>query len=194
MARFWGSKSIAWTGLALAAIAGGRLLWRAQRTLDQTQAEVAREQEVPATIGALDRALAPGVEPIAAASGFRDAAVFGGRLYAASSNTLWEYGAEGAVTNRYVCGVDLPPAPLRRLAVGLVAGAREQELFVATRGGGLVVFDGRSFRQILPARQEYRNITALLPLESGQLLVGTEKGGVLAWNGGKFTHFHDALR
>lgn len=194
MARFWGSKSIAWTGLAVAAAASGWLLWRTERTLDQTRAEVAREQEVPATIRALDRTPAPGVEPIAAASGFRDAAVFAGRLYAATSNTLWEYDAEGTVTNRYVCGLDLPSAPLRRLAVGLVAGARDQELFMATRGGGLVVFDGRGFRQILPARQEYRNVTALLPLESGQLLVGTEKGGVLAWSGGKLTHFHDSLR
>jgi len=194
MGRFGGSKPIVWTGLALATAAPGWLLWRTRETLDQTRAEVAREQEVPATIRALGRASAPGVEPIAAASGFRDAAVFAGRLYAASSNALWEYDSEGAVTNRYVCGVDLPSAPLRKLAVGHVSEARDEELFVATRGGGLVVFDGRGFRQILPAGQESRNITALLPLESGQLLVGTEKGGVLAWNGGKFTHFHDALR
>ncbi len=194
MARLGGSKSIVLAALAAAVAVPFGLLWRTQRTLDRTRAEVAREQEIPATIRTLGRASVPGAEIIASASGFRDAAVFGGRLYAASSNTLWEYDAGGAVTNRYVCGLDLPPAPLTKLAVGLAGGAREQELFVATRGGGLVAFDGRSFRQILPARQEYRNITALLPLDSGQLLAGTERGGVIAWDGARFTHFHDALR
>ena len=43
-----------------------------------------------------------------------------------------------------------------------------------------MAFDGRAFRQIRPEDARLRKITALLPLATGRILLGTEKSGVSA--------------
>jgi ligand-binding sensor domain-containing protein len=74
-----------------------------------------------------------------------------------------------------------------------VAGASEPELFIATAGEGLLAFNGRAFRQIRPDAAPYRTLTALLPLPTGRLLLGTHKKGVLVYDGSRITTFHPAL-
>lgn len=71
--------------------------------------------------------------------------------------------------------MDLPPAAWGQVAVGILTGSRQPELLITTAGAGLVAFDGHVFRQILPKQDEARNITAVLPLASGRLLMGTAK-------------------
>jgi ligand-binding sensor domain-containing protein len=87
-------------------------------------------------------------------------------------------------------GTDLPPAPLGPMAVGTLADARRPELLIATGGAGVLAFDGASFRQILPADPDARQVTALLPLESGSLLLGTAKRGLLLWDSRTLRPFH----
>ena len=49
------------------------------------------------------------------------------------------------------------------------------------------------FGQILPATSDARAITAILPVASGHLLIGTKKRGVLAYDGKQITVLHPSL-
>jgi ligand-binding sensor domain-containing protein len=64
---------------------------------------------------------------------------------------------------------------------------------VATAGGGVLAFNGRTFRQIRPLETELRSVTAIVPLASGRLLIGTRKRGVLIYDGKQFSEFHPTL-
>lgn len=87
-------------------------------------------------------------------------------------------------------GLDLPAAPLGEMKVGTLADAHQPELLIATRGEGVLAFDGQSFRQIRAADVEARQITAILPLASGRLLMGTAKRGLLVYDGKTLRRFH----
>lgn len=93
---------------------------------------------------------------------------------------------------QYRAGTELP-GPLGSVAAGVAAGAGEPELFIATAGEGLIAFNGRAFRQILPEAASYRDITAVLVLPTGRILLGTHKKGVLVYDGKQITAFHTAL-
>src|SRR5262249_27559286 len=88
-------------------------------------------------------------------------------------------------------GIELPPAPVTSLDSGAMNGS--QMLWIGTAGEGLLEFDGRTFRQILPEEPRYRKVTALLPLPTGRVLLGTDKGGVVAWDGHDLKPFHSSL-
>src|ERR1051326_4981976 len=64
---------------------------------------------------------------------------------------------------------------------------------MVTAGEGILAFNATDFRQILPGRADSRSITAILPLSSGQLLIGTRNRGVLIYDGEKLTAFHPSL-
>jgi ligand-binding sensor domain-containing protein len=66
-------------------------------------------------------------------------------------------------------------------------------LVIATKTEGLLAFNGSSFRQIRPENPDAREITAILPLASGQLLIGTAKNGVLIYDGKRLGPFHPTL-
>ncbi len=125
---------------------------------------------------------------------FRSAASFERRFYLSGPTGLFVYSAEGVLEHVYRVGMDLPPAPLGRLAVGTLADSHAPELLIATSGAGVLAFDGQRFRQIRPADALSRNITALLPLSSGRLLLGTEKRGVLIYDGKTLQSFHPTTK
>jgi len=79
------------------------------------------------------------------------------------------------------------------LATDVLADSREPELLVATANDGVLAFNGRSFRQILPASADGCAITAILPTPSGHLLFGTKRRGVLVYDGKKITVLHPTL-
>jgi ligand-binding sensor domain-containing protein len=106
---------------------------------------------------------------------------------------LLAYETNGSLAARYRPGLELPPAPLIAMAVGVGSDAGEPRLWIATAGEGLLIFDGRQFVQIRPDEQASRNLTAVLPLASGRVLLGTEKNGVLVWDGRTLTRYHSAL-
>jgi ligand-binding sensor domain-containing protein len=64
---------------------------------------------------------------------------------------------------------------------------------MATSADGLIAFDGHSFRQILPSDPDVRTITSILPVASGHLLIGTQKRGVLVFNGKAISPLHSTL-
>jgi ligand-binding sensor domain-containing protein len=135
-----------------------------------------------------------GLESMGAPSVFNDAAVFNGHLFIAGPAGLTKYdGTSGAIAARYRVGAELPPAPVTSLAVGLAGDSQAPELWIGTAGEGLVAFDGRQFRQIRADDVRLRKITAILPVETGRILIGTEKAGVLVYDGRALAPFHSSV-
>jgi ligand-binding sensor domain-containing protein len=181
--------------LLLAAVAGGAawVVWNASRAVDASAAAVRKDAEVPFSRKALDPVALPGWESFPSVSSFRQAAAFDSRLWLLTSNTVWRVENERAEP-LYRAGRELPPAHLTVMATALVSGAAGPQLFLGTRGEGLVAFDGQALVQLRPeADAAARKVTALLALESGQLLIGTDGAGVLVWDGQRFSRFHETL-
>ena len=190
--RVWNSRvfRLALIAIAVVIAAGAWLLHRAGRALDESSQIAAAESAVEFTTTRLDREL-PQVEAIAAPAVFHDAAIYLGKLYVCGPAGLIELDSSGGVRAQYRAGIELP-GPLGAIAAG-IAGASESELFIATAGEGLIAFNGREFRQIRPEGAPYRTITALLPLPTGRILLGTHKKGVLVYDGRHNAPFHAAL-
>ena len=183
--------------LATAALAVGVFIgaafWSARRALHRASLEVEGEQNLAFTTRRLDRTIPAGVESVSATAAFRDAAFFHDRLYICGPTGLWEYAPDGKLLARYRVGLELPSAPLVSLAAGMAADATDSELYVATAGAGLLAFGDKAIRQLLPEKEAFRELTAFLPLSTGRLLLGTEKNGVLVYDGKRLAPFHSLL-
>jgi ligand-binding sensor domain-containing protein len=184
--------------MAVAAIAAGFLclaalgwvVWRAQRALTRTERNLAAGDDLPFTVRALAPQPNPGFESVQAPAVFKSGAEFDGRFYLAGPAGLYVYMVDGALEHIYRTGLELPAGPLGQMAVGTVADSKQPELLIATRGEGVLAFDGQSFRQIRPSDGDARQVTALLPLASGRLLIGTAKRGLLVYDGKTLRQFH----
>ncbi|MBL8177698.1 MAG: hypothetical protein JNK48_23675 [Bryobacterales bacterium] len=177
---------------AVSVVAVGVWLRQAQNELELAESALRREGEIGFSESAVERAPAA-FEPIGTASGFRDVALFQDDLWIITASSLEQRSPQGDVVRVFTTGRDLPPAPLAKMAAGLAGAAAHRQLFLATAGEGLLVFDGSGFRQIRAQAQGYRQLTALLPLETGQVLLGTARNGVLAWDGRRLSVFHPSL-
>jgi len=187
--RVWWKRGV--LGLAMLAAAGVWIFWQATRSLRQAGRDVAAAQEIRFTTAPVARVLPAGYEFFGASASFQDAAWFQGRLYLAGNAGLFAYDSQGKLETRYRAGLELPPARITGVAQAVQSG--HPELFVATAGAGLLVFDGTAFRQVLPADATLRSLTALLPLSTGSILMGTEKKGVLVYDGRKLAELHKLL-
>lgn len=168
----------------------GVAVWRVERALGGARRDVAQRELLAVEVRTLEPLPNPGFEGITAPAVFKSAAAFQGRIFLAGPAGLYEYSATGSLEHIYRTGSDLPAAPLGQMAVGLVNGSRQPELLVATLGAGVVCFDGHAFRQILGTPAEARDVTALLPLATGRLLIGTAKLGLLIYDGSALKRFH----
>ncbi|HXE89457.1 MAG TPA: hypothetical protein VNK82_00685 [Terriglobales bacterium] len=170
----------------------GATLWQARRALRESAAHVAEQGRLRFKLAPLEPSGAPAVEWVSSPAVFTDAASYRALLYIAGPTGLLAYGPAGQVAAHYRVGQELPPAPIVSLAVGAAIDSVEPELFLATTGAGLLAFNGRSFRQLLPEDPAYRKLTSVLVLESGRLLLGTAKG-VLVYDGKTLSFFHPTL-
>jgi ligand-binding sensor domain-containing protein len=198
-------KRLAWTTagavtslfIVAAAIFGGRTLWRAQAVLGEARDRTAAESSLRFTVRAIDTVLPVGLESVGAPAAFVDAIAFNGHLFIAGPAGLAEYDNAAASSSgmvaRYRAGMELPPAPITALAVGFAGDSRAPELWIATAGEGLVAFDGKAFRQVRAEDPKYRKLTSLLALDTGRILMGTEKSGVLVYDGRDLKPFHVSL-
>ncbi len=178
--------------VALAAVTvGGWTLWRARAVLDRSASQVSDASQLPFETRPLSAAAPSGIERLPAAASFHDAAYFQGALWIASSGALFEYTPASGLIARFEAGVQLPPAPLTRLAVAPIEG--RPQLIAGTQGEGWLLYDGHSLRHVRPLKPEHRKVTALLPLSTGEILIGTEKAGVLAWSGAALRDFQPNL-
>lgn len=180
-------------GLLVAFALASLVIWRSSQAIRSASEDVRAEREFRFVSGALLQPVNQGFEPISSPALFLQAARFEDHLYIAGPAGLSEYTPEGALLHHYAVGGELPGSPLIALATGVLADSHEPELIVATANDGLLAFNGRAFRQVLPASNDGRAITAILPVPSGHLLFGTKKRGVLVYDGKKITALHPTL-
>ena len=175
-------------------LAVAMIVWRASHAKQEAAAEVRTDSEFAFQAIPVDRSATAAVDSIAASPGFRDIATYKGTIAVSASAGLFLYHRNGAFIRQYRPGVELPPAELAGLSTGMAAGSAEPELFIATRGEGLLAFNGTSFRQILPGDSGLRVVTSVSVLSSGRLLLGTERRGLLVFDGKRLTSFHARLK
>ncbi|MBX9604260.1 MAG: hypothetical protein K2X35_24865 [Bryobacteraceae bacterium] len=188
-----------WLTAAAGLIAGagvyfGSAAWKAdtllRRETGATAAEgMVRFQEVPLDSGVVP----PGYEAIGAPASFRGGAAFRGRVYLAGLGGLVEFESDGTPARVFRPGLELPSAPLHHLITAAVGPSGEPDLWASAPGEGLIRFDGSRLTLIRPEEPKARKITALLAAGSGRLLVGTEKLGVLRFDGARLGRFHPSL-
>jgi ligand-binding sensor domain-containing protein len=179
---------------AAAAIFGGSALWRARGVLREAQEHVSADASFRFSVRPILPVIPAGLESIGAPAVFNDAIVFEGHLYIAGPAGLTKYdGPSGALAAHYRVGAELPPAPVTSLAIGLAGDSGKPELWIGTWGEGLAAFDGRAFRQVRAEDPRLRKITAILPADTGRILIGTEKAGVLVYDAHVFSPFHPSV-
>ena len=178
--------------LLLALGSAGLVFWRAQQALRIATSEVQSQETLPFSVRKLV-SLNSSFEWINAPEAFTGGAIFKGDFYLCGASGLFRYDNHGSLVKHYRPGQELPSTPLLRMTTGVLRDAREPELLIVTGTEGILAFNGEDFRQILPDRPDARSITSILPLGSGQLLIGTRKRGVLVYDGQKLQSFHPTL-
>ncbi len=135
-----------------------------------------------------------GFEPILADPEYTRAAWFAGDLWLAGAGGVARYSANGSLKRQWIVGADLPPARISGLAAGLLPDGGDQALYAATAGEGLLIIrnDG-AMEQLRADTPEERDLTAVLPLATGDVLLGTQHRGVLRWSGERLSRFHPQL-
>jgi hypothetical protein len=180
--------------LGIPVLAGAVVFWRASQVKEEAASQIRADSEFAFRSAPIDRVVPSWVDPISAGPGFRDITTYKNMIAVSARAGLFLYDRNGKLIRSYRVGLELPPAEIGALAIGIVAGSAELELLLATRGEGLLAFNGVGFRQILPADTDLRFITSVLPLSSGRLLLGTEHRGLLVFDGQRLTLFHDRLK
>ncbi len=166
---------------------------KAENTLGAARTGVARENQVQFRRDTLDKTVASPFQPVSAPAQFRDAALFQGHLYLCGPSGLLSYAPDGSLLARFLPGRELPPAPCVAMAAGLAGGSSQPELWIATAGEGLLAYDGVRFTQIRAGQDEDRRLTSVLPVSTGRILLGTERHGVLSWDGQTLSLLHPSL-
>jgi ligand-binding sensor domain-containing protein len=218
----WSRKWLLLTALpaVLALGAAAFVFIRAQHSLNRAGTTVTQRGRFPVDLINPGLRENPGFEAIASPVTYASGAFYQGKLYVSGPSGLFVYGADStrggigdALLKSYRVGLDLPAAPLGQMVVGRLRGASEPELIIATAGEGVLLFTGNgsadgagTFRQIRPrnssenanennnAGADARDVTALLPLPTGELLIGTRRRGLLVYRGlGYLEIFHPQL-
>ncbi|MGD0796172.1 MAG: hypothetical protein ABR910_00490 [Acidobacteriaceae bacterium] len=202
--------------LVLLVGAVGLVLLRTQQGLDRARNALGEQGKLGFTLRQWDRSPAQprggNFEPAASTTGFLAGAFFQGNLYLAGPAGLYAYSAsadgvaggdavaEAALLHTYRVGLDLPASPLVAMAVGTLRGESAPQLMIATAGEGVLLFApsaspeaAGTFRHLRPDAPEMRDVTALLPLETGELLLGTRRAGLLVYSGSALTQFRPEM-
>jgi ligand-binding sensor domain-containing protein len=187
-------KWIVAVALLLVLSVAATAIWRASRALHSAAADVRAANQIRFAVRPLASPANADFEVISSPAVFFQATRFQDHLYIAGPAGLLEYDPSGALLHQYAVGREFPASPLIALAPAVLADSREPELILATANDGLLAFNGRAFRQIVPYDSDARAITAILPDASGHLLIGTRKRGVLVYDGKKITALHSTLK
>lgn len=179
--------------VVIAVLVAASAVWRASRAIHTAAEQVGASHEFRFRVQPLRPLSNRGFEFVTSPQVFVEAARFQDHLFIAGPAKLLEYSPEGTLIRQYLVGTDLPGSPLIALASAVLADSHEPELVVATSNAGILLFNGRVFRQIVPESSDARDITAILPTASGHLLLGTKKRGVLLYDGTRITVLHPIL-
>ena len=179
--------------VSAAILIGVAAIWRSSVALRTAAEQVRSENEFAFAVQPYIPAPNVGFEAVSSPQIFVQAARFQDHLFVAGPAGLYEYDPGGVRLRQYSVGSELPSSPLIALAASVLADSHELELLMATADDGILAFNGRGFRQILPASADARGINAILPVASGHLLIGTNKRGVLVYDGKRMSVLHPAL-
>lgn len=182
-------------GIILSVFIGlaGTVYWRANRALHGAEQSVQSERDLKF----IERPFPPisdtGFDWVSAPAVFTQAAVFQGYLFVAGPAGLTEYDDRGHAVRDFRVGRELPASPLLKIAIATLANSHQPELVIATADAGILFYNGSGFRQMLPESREARTITSILPVASGRVLIGTQKRGLLVYDGRSLQPFHPTL-
>ncbi len=172
--------------VALAAV------FSARRALTRATQAATGEDQLAFALSTIDlssnRAQNLGFQPVASASGNATGAFFAGDLYLAGPSGLTVLNGDGTVRLSLRSGYEIPVASIVGITSARLRNTSEPQLLLATSGAGLLLLEPSSqtvptIHQLLPAALEDRDLTALAPLSTGDLLLGTRRHGVLLYNG-----------
>ncbi|AEU34691.1 ligand-binding sensor domain-containing protein [Granulicella mallensis] len=171
----------------------GFALFRINSTLRSTRQRVDTEGNLAFDLLALDSSSSGtqspqgGFEPLPSPNNAVAGASFRGKLYLAGPGGLADYYKPDAPPELLQAGRDLPSAAITALATGrLHGGGTVKYLFAATHGEGLLLLPDdttKPIQQLRASDPTARDITAVLSLASGDLLIGTRRAGLLLYNG-----------
>jgi ligand-binding sensor domain-containing protein len=180
--------------LLLGAAVTAALMWRkAQHALEDGAKQAASASELPFKLVSLTPTAVPaGFWALGDRGGFESFALFEGQLLICNRSSLFRYATTGQLLQTWRVGVDLPPFPLLSLAVR--HGIPQPELWIATEGGGALIWDGKLFRQFAPQDVPLRKLSALLCLPDGRMLLGTLNAGLYVTDTRQFSLFHAELK
>lgn len=176
--------------VAITAVSVG---WRVGRAVQVAEQSIASEQSLQYESRTYIPVVDSGFETVSSPAVFTQAVEFQGHLFVVGPAGLFEFDERGRPIREFHVGQELPSSPLVRLAVSSISDSREPELIVATADAGLLVFNGSTFKLIAAKDREPRITTAILPVPSGRLLIGTQKRGVLVFDGHRLGPFHPSL-
>jgi ligand-binding sensor domain-containing protein len=188
--QVWALAGSVFAAILLAGLFVG---WRANRALHLSKEEVRTEHEILVEVRPYISAANVNFEAVSSPQVFSQFARLNGRLYIAGPAGLAEYDLGGVLLREFLVGRDLPSSPLAAMASGMLGDATEPELILATAEQGILVFNGRTFRQIYASDADVRSITTILPVSAGHLLIGTKKRGVLLYDGKQIKELHSTL-
>ncbi len=162
-------------------------IWRAHNVLKEASTRAEAAGAVAFAIEPVSQGERTAFERVPGAGDFRAAAEFAGSLFVCGRSSLIRYdspghsGPDGGQKQEWSVGSELPPFPLVTLAVR--RGIGSPELWIATDGGGVLIYDGQVVKQLVPAAMPQRRVSALLPLSNGRVLIGTEAAGLYVTDG-----------
>ena len=212
---------VAATSAAVVAGFAGYVLWDASSAVGDSQVQVAAESLIPFITQ--PAAGSAGFEWINAPSSHTDSALFAGRIYLVASTGIVRLGLDGKPEAEYRVGLELPAAPPVSIASGVSTEGTGLSLYVATAGEGLLILNensldleapdrdsapaghgapgrklenypnGPPFRQVRAEEAPYRDLTVVLPLSTGRVVLGSRTRGVLVYDGTTMSALHPAL-
>ena len=214
---------VAVAGAAVAAGFAGYVFWDASSAVGESQVQVSAESLIPFITQPAAGSNSAGFEWIDAPSSHTNSALFAGRIYLAGPAGIVRLGLDGKPEAGYRAGLELPAAPAVSIASGVSTEGAGLSLYVATAGEGLLILsensldseasdrdstpagqgapgrklgnypNGPPFRQVRAEEGPYRDLTAVLPLSTGRVLLGSRTRGVLVYDGTTMSVLHPSL-
>lgn len=166
-----------------------------EQTLRRTHNESERSGQAEFDLGPLTLSN-PGFFELAAPNSYTAGVLFEGNTVLAGPGGLTIVAPGKPNVRQLLPGLELPPVAITSLAVGRLRGESRPQLIAATGGEGLLFLsdlDGGAIRQLRPREAALRDVTAVLLLASGELLVGTRGKGLLTFDGATLAPFNAAL-